>query len=738
MRPTRFLTRVSATALIAYAGFMPGCDKDPVNAELQRADVLLSSLTSAGYTAMPSDDRRREDLQWIVNRLTGKSVAGLPNSMTGKGVKGVSEDLKNKISTDLPTLSVAPTESPIPSQAGAANLMVARALAGLGEIHAKDQQVKEAALLSRVAVIRAGVSEWAALNALARGHEAYDPAADIQRLEAQITQRQQEQAAKQQAKTAQDTLIDELTRKASDATAKADAERTREAELRARLAGASQTERARLMEEANRIRRVGDGFEKEASNLLAEASKEQPKAQVLQRELDLANQQIVLLREAIASAQDRAAKGHAAADAARASAQETSQRIDQLIADAKGLRTNADTPSNEALDLYSKAITRVKAAQTKFDDAQSKGVASATAATFAQSTGDIQAARARGLILLAGVLESASSDKSPLPNAAAYRQSAETYAAQAKDARKAAKDAYEAAKELFAKAGFKEKERAEAIDKSLDSLAKLFDDTQKTPAADPKDQTPPSEPGVEPAGKPAPEAAAGEGAPFDKAAVEAEVRAFLQKQIDDVKAGDTKSALAALEFEDAAEGKLLAGLIPFGHAMQSLDGACKEKFTKGFSDLLRETQVDSVRSNPVLGMLSMVGAMAGDMGDFGSVSAADAPLSVHAADDVEITFQGQPPMHARKRDAGWRLVMPPMGLADGPMAGQLKMAVPMLVGATPVLESVAADTKASKYADADAMLTELAAKLTGALGKMPGMPGGAKPGSSPPSPPGGG
>jgi hypothetical protein len=492
------------------------------------------------------------------------------------------------------------------------------------------------------------------------------------------------------------------------------------------------------MEEANRIRRVGDGFEKEASNLLAEASKEQPKAQVLQRELDLANQQIVLLREAIASAQDRAAKGHAAADAARASAQETAQRIDQLIADAKGLRTNADTPSNEALDLYSKAITRVKAAQTKFDDAQSKGVASATAAAFAQSTGDIQAARARGLILLAGVLESASSDKSPLPNAAAYRQSAETYATQAKDARKAAKDAYEAAKELFAKAGFKEKERAEAIDKSLESLAKLFDDTQKTPAADPKDQAPPSEPGAKPASPPASEASSGDGAAFDKAAVEGDVRAFIQKVIDDTKGGDAKAALAALEFEDAAEGKLLAGLIPFGYAMQSLDAACKEKFAKGFADLVRESQVDAVRSNPMMGMLTMVGGMAGGMGDLGVASAADVPLSAVAADDVEVTLPGQPVIHARKRESAWKLVMPKMGLADGPAAGQLKMAAPMLEAAAPVLESVAADTKASKYADADAMLTELAAKLTGALGKVPGMPGGVRPGSSPPPPSGGG
>ena len=84
-------------------------------------------------------------------------------------------------------------------------------------------------------------------------------------------------------------------------------------------------------------------------------------------------------------------------------------------------------------------------------------------------------------------------------------------------------------------------------------------------------------------------------------------------------------------------------------------------------------------------------------------------------------------MNAEKREGAWKIVIAKTGMLDGPMAGQLKMMLPMFAKAATAMNEVAAGVNESKYADADAMLIDLSTKLMGAMGGMGG-PGGGGPG----------
>lgn len=721
-----FFQRAAVTAILAAAGCMVGCDEgDPIDAEIRRADLILGSLTSGGYTPIANQERKREDLNWVIKRLSGQTVAGLPTSLSGKGVKELPASAREGLSLDVPTLTTAPIQSEKPSQQAAALLLVSRAQGGLAEMQSKEQVEKESALLNQVAVVRSAIEEWTALSALARGFESYDPANDIADLRQKIETKRQELGTLTQQKSAMDAKIADLTARASAATAAADGERSREAEVRARMSGASETQRAALLQEATIIKRAGDAQEREAANLLAEAAKDQPAAEVLQRQVSLAQEQIRLNEENIQGLEARATKGREAASKARQDAGQAQQRLSKLVADAKALRTNADGPANEAIRLYEQALGGAKKAQTALSDPQSKGAASAAIGGFSQSIGDVHAARSRGLFQFSLVLKSAASGEFALPESSTYGSEADALLQQSKDARKSAYESYTEALNAFEKAGLKD--RAEEVKKKLEQLAALFNDN-KQPAGDAASG------GEAGAGEGGTAPAEGEGASadagFDKAAVEAEVRAAMQSVIDAAKAGDTAALLSAMVFEDAAEGEFFQSAAPMGAAMASLNSAAQAKFGNDLKGLISASKVDAVKANPVLMMLvqgasGMTGA-AGLQG-LSDVSAADLTITPESAERAQVGAPGADAgsaMKAEKRDGAWKIVIAKTGMLDGPMAGQMKMMVPMFAKATTAMNEVAAGVNESKYADGDAMLIDLSTKLMGAMGGMGGGPGG--------------
>ncbi len=703
MRPTSLLKRVSVCALIAAAGWSMGCNQeDQVEAELRRADVLLSTLTVGGYTPIADRDRKREDLQWVINRLTGKPAQGVPKSM------------KSVFPADLPA-SVNATASEIPSQKAAANLLVGRAQAGLAEMHAQEQQDKEEALLNQIEVIRSGIGEFTSLSALAKGLTQYDPASDVAALEAQIEQRRQELARQTSAKAALDAKIADLHQRSQHATDEANTARARESELRAQMNGVSETRRAELLEQATQVKRSADALEVQAANLLAEAAKEEPEASTVESRVALANQQISLLQQAIADSQERARRNGEGAQRTLGQAQQAAQRVEASIAEAKGLRSNADNPASDALRLYAQALASAKQAVGAASDAGTKTNANGASGSYAQATGDIHAARARGLSQFAAVLNSAASGQFPLPQASSYKSDSQQFASQAAEARKAAMEAYGDAIGFYEKAGFKE--RAEQVKSKLESLRKMFDDTAPAPA--PADEAPKAEANA---------AADTPGADFDKAAVEAEIRAALKDLSEQAKSGDTSAAMSHVEFADADEGAFFSGAAPLAAAMQSLSAACQEKYGKPLGALIQSSSLPAIQQNPMMMMVvGMASAPGGGMmpgagaGAIGELASGDVPITVTAPDKAEIGpgLSGQP-IRLVKKDGVWKAQLPRIGLLDSPMFAAVKKIVPAMGKMAGVAGEVEQGVRASTYSDADAMLVDLSTKLTGAMAGLDG------------------
>lgn len=720
MRPTRFVTRFTAIALIAAAGTLVGCDQqDQISAEIQRADLVLNSVSSVGYTALPTGDRKREDLQWVINRLTGKTVTGIPKSLSAEGVKGA-EKHRGAISSDLPTLSVAPVDSSDPLESAAANLLVARAQAGLAELKAQEQQEKEAALLNQISIIRASMNEWTTLNMLANGQEAYNPAQDIARFEQQIAERETSLNERKSAKAQQDAAIAALAARAQEATTNTETQRTREAELRNQMTTGTQTQRAALLEQITEVKRAGDALEMQAANLQAEIAKEQPKADIIEREVNLATKQIELLRNAITATNTRAESSRQVAARARATAAEAAGRLDQLISDAKGLRTNADGPGSEALSHYQQALSAAKKAQTALKDAEARGSAAAAVGSFSQSMGDVHAARARGLGQFGDLLASIASDRATLPNAATYRADADTLHKGAEEARKAAKEAYSSAQTSYATANFKT--RAEEIQKKIEDLAKSYDSTLPSSPSEGEAPAPSAGEDETPAGEGAQAPAGGD---FDKAAVETEARAFLTTLVDAAKAGDTNTLLGAATFADAEEGQVLARLLPLGVAVQKLNTVATEKFSKPLAELVRESKIEAVKTSQALMLLTgMGGAAGGSMTKLNELNLADLSIEATATDAVSVSGDGRPSFELKKTDGQWKVVLPSTGILASPMGAQLKLMGDVFSAMAEATTGIADKTTAGEYSDADAMLVDLNAKIIGAMSKMPTPAGG--------------
>ncbi|MBX3385604.1 MAG: hypothetical protein KF768_03450 [Phycisphaeraceae bacterium] len=721
----RCMVRFSAAAALSAALVsMPGCgDSDGVQAELERAEIVLTAISNPGSTARPPDDRRRDDLQWVIDRLSGRPGKGVAYSLLRP------EDFDRRLDDPqarpkpgagaLPEPRSAAVDANQPGQAAAANMLVSRAHAGLGEIQANAHARVEAALLNQLAVIRAALGEWNALNSQAAGFETYDAEADVRSLQSQMTERQSELGQAQQASRAAVDAIAALEAEASQLSAQGEQARQRETAVRERMLNASETERLRLLEEATRHRREADDFDRQAAVILARAEADRPNAATLARRVSLIESQITFLRDGVASVRERGDKNLAAATRARADAAQVAARLDTLITEAATLRANADAPADEAVRLYGLAQSAATKAASKATDAATKGQASVLAAAAAQAAADVQASRARGLTQYATVVRSAADDPFRLPNRATYSQRAGEAEKRSADAQKLAGELYKAAMDSFGRAGTAGAgAQGQALKQRLDSLGKqlsVLAGEAPVPTNEPADQ--------------APSAPTADSSSSDDSPEIAEARAFMQRLIDQTKAGNLSAMLDAMAFEDPAEAELVRAIFPLVQAVADFNSLCESTYGSDLAALVQASKVPAVRMNPMLSMIGpmtgQMGAMGAGLGDLRDLTAADLTFSPMA--DGKIAFLGgeegaeQPGLLA-KIDGQWRLWFPRTGMASGPGAGQAQMFLPMFKPMAGVFGTVGGKVRSGDYANADAMLTDLAARLTGAMA-MPGMNG---------------
>lgn len=690
--------RNALVALVLASGMAAGlsaCDDDSHDRALDSASVKLDAFGAAGSAALPIEKYRKDTYTAI--------LAGLKDT----------------------------AESGTPGQRAAANLLMARAHSGMGEIAAQNAAVFERQLLSQITIARASLDQWVSQNSVADALKVYDPAKDLADLDKQIAARLADAEKLQTDIAAQQQVVTAIKAKADQATAQARQERTREAELRKSAEGASQTARLSIITQANEVRRAADKFDEQAAIFTAEAAKESPRIDEIQREIDRLRTQSDLLRTAKGEIQARAAKSLEQSEVARTEAQSAAAKVTAALTEMNTTRAALTGPVQESTRAFTQAAAAARKAATE-SQKETKAAAQFSGAIYQQSLGDVLAANTFSASAFASTLQMIVNAKPPVPGTSGLAEELAKARQEVEAQTKEAREAYKAALALFTSPGSKaDPERMQRIEKQLRELAGV--EAEPAPAADPA---------------PASDAAPGDKPmdPAPSAGVEPEVRAALAAMEPDFKSGDPALMLKHLEFTDPQVKAAIESVLPLVSKGREFNAAATEKFGKGVVDLIKESQAPAVKASPLLAQFAPLlsggaGAAFPGASDIGKFLSPEAHIKVISDTEAALSVDGVPEgLTAVKVADAWKIRFDSGASGGGTMLSSI---TPMLQPIVGVLDKVTASTREGKYANADAMLTDLNAQIMGAMAGMMGGGGGkpkppAEPPAEPPAPPAGG
>lgn len=678
---------VTALAIAMVAG---SCDKvDSAQKSIDAANLKMESLAAAGSNVVAPVGMRKDAFNKIVTELT--TIAGSGDS----------------------------------SQAQSANVLLARAKGGLGEISAKDAAELEHTFLSQITIARAQLNQWVSQQSTAASLNAYNPTQDLAELDNQAKAKFAEAEKYQQDKAKQEAVVAEIKGRSDQAKASAKVERDREAGIRKQAEGMSQTAKEQMIVEAAAASRKADAFERQAAELSAEAAKEAPKVDEIANMVDRLQKQVESLKGAKDSIQKRAAAAKANSDRAIGDANTVGAKVKATLDDLAKIRDAAATPAQEAVKQYKAAADASrKAAGTTVKE--SKTAATAAQGGYQQCVGDVLATRARSVAVYAATLNAIAKAMPAIPGTSEAAAKAKAAEAEFDTVSKEAEAAYTEARSAFDKTGASGdlKIRMDAVTKAIDELKEL----RNKPAAE---VVPPATPATEkpatdkPAdAKPAEDGAAAKPAlsAEDSKALEGEIRAAIKEIAAASAADDTEKMLAHFDFASDAEKKIIEAALPMKKTITALDAAAAAKYGKPIGDLAKESKSPAIKANPILPMLVAMGKS----NAFAAMGSDSDALIVKptSATDATVSAEGSPAVTKMvKKDGMWKITG--LGGSMGPMAAQM---MPMFKTLSESFASVTESINNGTYADADAMLTDLSAKLMGAMG---GMMGGSPPGGRP-------
>jgi len=703
----RHMTRAAGVATLVLAAGLASCERShPDQRAIENANTRLESLSVAGANASRNPVGRGKAFREIIKNLQSATA-----------------------STDV-------------GRSQAATLLTARANAGLGEIEADRAADQEHQFLSKITVTRALLDQWMSQQSVAAALSTYDPASDLAKLDAEIAQRNTEARQLEGEKAQQEAKVRGILGNAEQARTAAKADRDREAGIRKRTEGVSQTVREDLIRQAVAASREGDAKDKQASELAAEAAKESPKVEEIGNQVERLHRQVESLNKAKTDITKSAQAAHQQADQARQDASAVGIAISRAMEDLAKIREASAAPTQEAVAKYSAAATGAnKASSTPVREA--KTAAFTVLGACKQSIGDLLASKARSLAVYASTLNAVAQAQPAVPDSAKAASAAAAAATELDATLKDAKAAYAEAKSAYDRAGGSGdvKTKLDAVKKALDDLEKA----RENPGAAPKPAAPDSE--AKPAAAaPSTETPSATGAGADEnKAIEAEVRAALKELQGALLAGDFGKIRAHMLFKSEAERQAMESLLPVMMSAKKLDDACKAKFGKDLAGLAQDTKVPAIKANPMFSMLTPVMGK-GPAGMMDPDAADKAAVRVVSKTEAEATLAGEPKPEKLVKDKGvWKVTS---GDDDAGAGAQVIGAMgPIVKAMGGAFDTVAGNITADKYATADDMLTDLSAQLMGAMGGAMGGPGGGgvkrpKPapggGGDKPPPPGGG
>ncbi|MGQ0627319.1 MAG: hypothetical protein ACT4PL_04365, partial [Phycisphaerales bacterium] len=237
------MTHRSPRALLLIAGTLAlaGCERpDPVASDLRKAADALDALhVSVVGVATVNDEVSAKRHEQTLAAVLGDASKHVNASLSG--------------------------------QAASAQLLQARASAGLGELGAERVNAFESVALDAVHAARGGLDIWLTQTTRAAALETYTPAKEFKEIDEQLATVDESIANATEAKARASARIADLEKRSQGLLAQAKVERTKAGELTVRAAKVSATEGLSLVEDAAKITRAADSLERQASDLAADA-----------------------------------------------------------------------------------------------------------------------------------------------------------------------------------------------------------------------------------------------------------------------------------------------------------------------------------------------------------------------------------------------------------------------------------------------------------------------------------
>lgn len=562
--------------------------KSSVKMKTARA-MMLSVLvgTTLGLGACGRGDENTRVLEQAKRDLEQLAATG-----------GTAQSSYDKLLSDLAPVADSTREA----EAVAARLLRSRAYLRQGDEAAVAVTAGEQAARGAAMEVRSLQDRWVSLNAQARGLGMFDATASLAQIEQSISAKLGEIAKEKEALAAAEARLKELQDKAAAATEKSRAQRDTELAIRNQMISKTQTERAELVRQANDAKRVGDDFDLEAADFMAQAGRERPQIAELQMRVQRLELQKTMLDASKGELQsrveqsrrqaERALKGGSEGGVTYVGAQQVAEQLTKKVAELNQAREAVAGPSEEANGLYDKALSEISRAKSGGGAGGSARDTKLAEAAAHHSQADLLLMNARGLEAYAGTMKVLAETKPALPQAAEYAKQANDASAQAAEKLKEAQEAFVSARDLYEAAGASQK--AADVKGRLEQVVKTLAVFDTRPAE-------PAEGGDDAVAEGTDEKPATD----DKASTEptqtfegekAEVYSLLRKLVEAMKTKDPEAIMPLLVFRNSQQEEHFRKMTPILAKFDVLDEACIKEFGRGFAQLADEVLQQAGRS----------------------------------------------------------------------------------------------------------------------------------------------
>lgn len=264
---------------------------------------------------------------------------------------------------------------------------VAQSLAklGLATLSANQASAAETEAMHQSRIIRGHLSEWIAMNAVAKASTNFDISDDKAALEELIELRNNDVVQYTKRMDSLHEEIEAYRAQIADLDAKAQSERNESARFELQMTSVSATQAAQLAERVREHSLRADGYELESTRIQGIVGQLLPGAHEVELQVKKAKDQIDLLQLSIDELEQRVRDSKADSAQARANAEQARSAITSLVQELEDYHNSTVIPANESV--ISMIRQSIRAAGGATDNARTSGA-------IAKASGQEQLARA--------------------------------------------------------------------------------------------------------------------------------------------------------------------------------------------------------------------------------------------------------------------------------------------------------------------------------------------------------